>query len=1095
MRGWGIITGFVRGEGILSQVGRGLSGRALLVATLVVPGIASAAAPVIDSFEATPAAVKPGGAVALAVQAYDPDCSGVCTSGCGMYIRADLTQWSAPAGSFDTIDNGASGSPYAASAVWTAPAAEGEVTITVTLSDSGTFICGGRQTVSGDVVVQVSATAGQEPVITALTVDPPQVLTGTGATLTATAVDPQGDPITFSWSADLGTVTGSGGGAAAYTAPPAPAVVTVNCTASDPGGASSSRLLTFPVTDVRPEVILGKGLRAPHDVAANVWGDLLVVDAAAGGLTVVGAVTGEILRSVRLPGATSVEEDWLGRIVVGTEAGVLLLGHDGSLLGSLVPPSSLGPVTDVAIDPAGGKIWVLYGEAARVVAFDATGAELTQFGGRGAGTGQLQEPVAMAWSPAGELLIADAAAGQVLAFTPGGVFLRSMGGLGGAAGEFTRVGGVVALGGGVTVATDTFQSRIQSFNADGSLREVFGIFGKGLGELDTPVGIARLDAPPRLAVASANAPNVQVFSLDPSAAVVPEAVATPAHLDLGSVTVGEVSDPQVAVLRNTGAVPVGLYGIDRPGPFAVQTTCGAGLAPGQSCTATVTFAPFRDGRVVGPLRFRCGGAGDQVVTLEARGVAVQAARAAVSVAGIDFGAVPVGSVSTARAVSVSNIGGGLLEIAAVSLEGASDAQFRIVSDACTGASLAPGSACAVTVAFAPTALGAQAADLTVASNSVTGRVTVALDGEGVEAVPIPTQGGPGVVLLILMVGLAGALFLRRKAAVLGFALVLLAASAAGAADPPHWYFGIDCSSCHTGHNAAGGNLTVSAGNVNLCQSCHNPGGLASRLPVNSSDVAQPGVGGTSHGFDVAATSALFGALPPNHAEMSARVMGGNVVCSTCHDQHASLAATGGRVRVSPPERLTALGSTGSVTTGGTFTGTAGASYLIEITMADSRFRYSKDAGTTWMAEQNLGAGVALDSGITVTFSGGSFAVGERWRFTAAYPFLRAKLDEGANAVGDAYCRDCHRQWVMDHSSVESYNGAYKSHPVGQALGANGRGYDRTAPLDGNGAVQGGGGGDGVASSDLRLDAGGLVQCISCHGVHFADSNTQTEDGR
>jgi len=227
--------------------------------------------------------------------------------------------------------------------------------------------------------------------------------------------------------------------------------------------------------------------------------------------------------------------------------------------------------------------------------------------------------------------------------------------------------------------------------------------------------------------------------------------------------------------------------------------------------------------------------------------------------------------------------------------------------------------------------------------------------------------------------------------------------------------------------------------------------------------------------------------------MVSRVMGGNVVCSTCHDQHHAKAANRGTLRVSPPERLTALGSTGTITVGGTFTGGSGASYLIEMTTT-TRFHYSKDGGTSWIAEQNIGTTVPLDNGLNLTFGGGSFAVGERWRFYASYPFLRAPLDQGPNVGGDAFCRDCHRQWVMDHSSVESYDGSYKSHPVGQALGANGRGYDRSAPLDGNGAVQGGGGGDGVASDDLRLDAGGLVQCVTCHGVHYADSNTLTEDG-
>ena len=84
---------------------------------------------------------------------------------------------------------------------------------------------------------------------------------------------------------------------------------------------------------------------------------------------------------------------------------------------------------------------------------------------------------------------------------------------------------------------------------------------------------------------------------------------------------------------------------------------------------------------------------------------------------------------------------------------------------------------------------------------------------------------------------------------------------------------------------------------------------------------------------------------------------------------------------------------------------------------------------------------------------------------------------------------------MTHDSVggtRDYDGAMKSHPVGVTLNANGRGYDRGVPLDGNGGDQGVSG-DSNSTNDLKLDAGGRVQCLTCHGVHGADSNTQTVD--
>lgn len=327
-----------------------------------------------------------------------------------------------------------------------------------------------------------------------------------------------------------------------------------------------------------------------------------------------------------------------------------------------------------------------------------------------------------------------------------------------------------------------------------------------------------------------------------------------------------------------------------------------------------------------------------------------------------------------------------------------------------------------------------------------------------------------------------------------------------AADPPHsssTTITAGCTTpCHVVHHAAGAGLTTSASNVNLCQSCHNPSGVAGDLPINSSDAAVPGVQGTSHAFDVAAVNIPLGAEAPLNAAMQARVMGGNVVCSTCHNQHSANASFGGRPRVSAAKQTTALGSTGTLTSGGLFSGSTGVWFLVEIVAAGNQtsaeFRYSKDNGTSWFptapASLIAGTDVTLDSGVAVSFGAGSFAVGERWEFSASWPFLRAAIDTGANGVGDAYCRDCHRSRVMDHNSVHTYDGSFKGHPVGVALDSNGMGYDRPVPLDGNGAPQGGPGADSNPTNDLLLDSSGLVQCLTCHGVHHVDSNTLSVDG-
>jgi hypothetical protein len=82
-----------------------------------------------------------------------------------------------------------------------------------------------------------------------------------------------------------------------------------------------------------------------------------------------------------------------------------------------------------------------------------------------------------------------------------------------------------------------------------------------------------------------------------------------------------------------------------------------------------------------------------------------------------------------------------------------------------------------------------------------------------------------------------------------------------------------------------------------------------------------------------------------------------------------------------------------------------------------------------------------------------------------------------------------------------------SHPVGQGLNTNAQGYDRAsnAILDADGTLQPAyaqttgrplpAGGDGIASNDLALDASGLVNCLTCHHPHNADSNSLSVNPR
>jgi FtsP/CotA-like multicopper oxidase with cupredoxin domain len=82
--------------------------------------------------------------------------------------------------------------------------------------------------------------------------------------------------------------------------------------------------------------------------------------------------------------------------------------------------------------------------------------------------------------------------------------------------------------------------------------------------------------------------------------LLPAVTASPTSLAFGNVSINTTSQPQTVTLQNTGTVPLVISSITlgglNPGRFAQTHTCtigGTGLAPGGSCTITVTFTPNR----------------------------------------------------------------------------------------------------------------------------------------------------------------------------------------------------------------------------------------------------------------------------------------------------------------------------------------------------------------------------------------------------------------------------------------------------------------------------------------------------------------------
>lgn len=361
-----------------------------------------------------------------------------------------------------------------------------------------------------------------------------------------------------------------------------------------------------------------------------------------------------------------------------------------------------------------------------------------------------------------------------------------------------------------------------------------------------------------------------------------------------------------------------------------------------------------------------------------------------------------------------------------------------------------------------------------------------------------------------------------KLLVLVATAVLIRAGGAAALDSPHdgsfLSSPASCDSCHTLHASAGGTLTKYPSNNYGCINCHGTGvgdnspfaGTTDWLTGREASTLTPGTG-DSHNWSRPIGTA---ALPPQNADMAKYVPNDTTAmqCAACHDVHGKRDATQSIQKTLAPNSAHAsykfnVAQNPDVGTGMTLilrplgAGAKATGYRIK-TISTTQFRISHDfytsATPTWSTtpiNYNTTADVTLDDGslVSVRF-GGTPAANIEWGFYVSYPFLRTANDL------DQMCLDCHRDRNMNHTTVEGGNVSYPangtnlfSHPVGQALNANAKNYDLSAPLDADGTAQLATG-DTNPSNHLKL-VGTNVSCTTCHAPHNADSNSLSVDVR
>jgi len=191
-----------------------------ITALLISGGCVANELPIISSLVlSTEGEINPGGTGQLECIASDPD-------------EDELSYtWSADGGTI-------SGS--GANVAWTAPEALGTYTINVEVSD-------GRDGIATDQIIVGVLAPNNPPTIEELTTDCPRVRKAGTATITCEASDPDGDELTYIWSAERGTISGEDH-EVTWTAPSEYGDYLITVTVSDGRGGevTSSEVTTFP---------------------------------------------------------------------------------------------------------------------------------------------------------------------------------------------------------------------------------------------------------------------------------------------------------------------------------------------------------------------------------------------------------------------------------------------------------------------------------------------------------------------------------------------------------------------------------------------------------------------------------------------------------------------------------------------------------------------------------------------------------------------------------------------------------------------------------------------------------------------------------
>jgi len=255
-----------------------------------------------------------------------------------------------------------------------------------------------------------------------------------------------------------------------------------------------------------------------------------------------------------------------------------------------------------------------------------------------------------------------------------------------------------------------------------------GYFGDGgpatAAWLYTPTGIA-LDTAGNILVADYNNWRIRSISVFPALST------SVGSLAFGLTSVGSTSSPQTVTVSAYG--PVTISNISTSNNFTEADNCPAALPNGTTCTMYVYFSPTGSGSANGNVTINDNGYFNQVNTVSLTGLG-----SAISLSGspLAFGNQTVKVKTAAKVVTIQNTGTSAITMGAVTSTNTTD--YAISANTCpaSGATLAGGATCSISVTFDPLSTGAKRGAIVVNDSDPSSPQLIGLSGTGVSKVAL-----------------------------------------------------------------------------------------------------------------------------------------------------------------------------------------------------------------------------------------------------------------------------------------------------------------------------------------------------------------------